>query len=150
MSVTIRRATPADAPVIAEFNRRMALETENKILDEATLSRGVAALLADTAKGFYLVADHGGDVVGQLLITMEWSDWRNGWFWWIQSVYVRADARRHGTFRSLFEEAVQLAATSNVVGLRLYVDRDNERAQQTYRSLDMEETNYHLYERMLK
>jgi GNAT superfamily N-acetyltransferase len=151
MPVTIRRAQTTDAAIIAEFNRRMAWETEHKELDGLTLAKGVAAALVDPGKGFYLLAELGGEVVGQLLITMEWSDWRNGWFWWVQSVYVREDARRSGIFRRLFTEVVRLAETNgDVVGLRLYVERENERAQRTYRSLEMSATVYELYERMLR
>ena len=94
MSLTIRRATPADAEIIAHFNRALAWESERKTLDAATLARGVRAVLADPAKGFYTLAERAGEPVGQVLVTFEWSDWRNGWYWWIQSVYVREDARR--------------------------------------------------------
>src|SRR5262245_58274830 len=151
MAVLVRRATPADADVIAHFNRCMARETEHRELEPTMLAAGVAALLADPAKGFYLVAETGSIVVGQLMITTEWSDWRNGWFWWVQSVYVHEDARRHGVFRTLFQEVIRLAnAAGNVVGIRLYVERDNRRAQQTYQSLGMTQTGYQLYERLLK
>src|SRR5262249_41167691 len=102
MNLTIRPATMSDADVICEFNRLMALETENKILDLAVLKPGVAAMLSDPHKGRYFVAIGEGQIVGQLGITLEWSDWRNGNFWWIQSVYVRKDARRHGVFRKLY------------------------------------------------
>jgi GNAT superfamily N-acetyltransferase len=151
MPLSIRRAAVADASTIAEFNRRMAWETEHKTLDQHTLAKGVAAVLADHAKGFYLIAEFGGESVGQLLVTPEWSDWRDGWFWWVQSVYVREDARRRGVFRGLFEEVVRLAGEAgDVVGVRLYVERDNARAQRTYGSLGMAETGYRLYERMLR
>src|SRR5215218_9623566 len=109
MTVTIRRGEPRDAAVVAEYNRRLALETEAKVLDPAVLARGVARVLGDPARGVYFVAERGGEVVGQLMLTFEWSDWRDGWLWWIQSVYVREDARRHGVFRQLFETAVQAA-----------------------------------------
>src|ERR1700684_4152850 len=99
MTVSIRRAKPNDHATVVEYNRRMAWETEQKRLDEHVLSQGVAAVLAEPAKGFYLVAERDGEVLGQLMITYEWSDWRNGFFWWIQSVYVREDARRLGVFR---------------------------------------------------
>jgi len=151
MPLSIRRASVTDASTIVEFNRRMAQETEHKTLDQQTLASGVAAVLTDPAKGFYLVAELAGEPVGQLLITPEWSDWRDGWFWWVQSVYVREDARRRGVFRGLFEEVVRLAAAAGeVVGVRLYVERDNARAQRTYSSLGMAESGYRLYERMLK
>src|SRR5438105_1452203 len=122
MPVQVRRATPADVPVIVEFNRRLAAETEDKALDPGVLTRGVLAALADPHKGPYFVAEEGDQVLGQLQITYEWSDWRNGWMWWIQSVYVRADARRRGVFRALFDHVAGAArADPEVVAVRLYV-----------------------------
>src|SRR5262245_20710416 len=106
MELTIRRATLDDADTIALFNSRMALETEGNSLDGPTVRAGVRAILADPSKGWYLVAEQGGNIVGQLMLTFEWSDWRNAWFWWIQSVYVREDARRHGVFRALYEHVL--------------------------------------------
>src|SRR5262245_46547470 len=107
MPPTVRRAEPSDAAAITEFNRLMALETEGKALDVAVLSSGVRAVLADPNKGRYFLAEDSGVVVGQLMITLEWSDWRDGWFWWIQSVYVRPEARRQGVFRSLYHHVEQ-------------------------------------------
>ena len=148
MVLTIRHATPADAAVVVEFNRRLALESEGKTLDLAVLTAGVTAGLADAARGRYFLAEADGEVVGQMMITFEWSDWRNGWFWWIQSVYVRADARRRGVFRRLYEHVRQLASQSpDVIGLRLYVERDNHPAQQTYAQLGMETTGYLVLEK---
>ena len=147
MSIAIRRATREDIPVIAAFNRNLAWETEHKKLDDSKLAPGVAAVFADPAKGFYLVAESQGDIVGQLMITFEWSDWRNGWFWWIQSVYIRADHRRQGVFRKLYEEAGRMGAErGDVVGFRLYVERDNEQGKRTYRGLGMEEIPFDLYQ----
>ncbi len=148
MSITIRPATMADAPIIAEFNRKIAWETEHKRLDDAKLVPGVEAIFADPGKGFYLVAESAGEVVGQLMITFEWSDWRNGWFWWVQSVYVRSDSRRVGIFRQLFQEAERLGQVKgDVVGFRLYVERDNSRGQETYRSLGMEEIPFKMFQK---
>jgi ribosomal protein S18 acetylase RimI-like enzyme len=150
MSVTIRPARPADAPVVAEFNLRLARETEDKVLDPAVLARGVGRLLADPTKGFYLVAEADGEVVGQVMATFEWSDWRDGWFWWVQSVYVRDDFRRAGVFRSLFAEMVRRAREAgNVVGLRLYVEKENHRAQATYEQLGLREAGYLVREGLL-
>ena len=149
-AVRIRRGEPRDAATIADFNARMAWETEHKLLDADILSRGVSRVFEDPAKGFYLVADLAGDVVGQLMITYEWSDWRDGWIWWIQSVYVRDDCRRRGIFRSLHEEAIRLArASGDVVGVRLYVERENTRAQATYERLGMCDPGYVVRELML-
>jgi GNAT superfamily N-acetyltransferase len=148
MAVTIRRATQADAPIIVHFNRRLAEESEGKNLDQAVLTAGVAAALADRHKALYFLAEEGSAVLGQLSVTTEWSDWRNGWLWWIQSVYVRADARRRGIFRALYEHVYQVArGDPEVIGLRLYVERDNHVAQQTYLRMGMEWANYLVLER---
>jgi ribosomal protein S18 acetylase RimI-like enzyme len=148
MPLTVRRAVPSDTPIVVEFNRRLALESEGKVLDPAILSAGVAAGLADPDKALYFLAESQGDVVGQLMLTREWSDWRNGWIWWIQSVYVRTDARRNGVFRTLYEHVHAAAvADPEVIGLRLYVEQENHAAQQTYARLGMERTNYLVLER---
>jgi GNAT superfamily N-acetyltransferase len=147
MLLTIRRGQPDDAPVVAEFNRLMARETEHRDLDAATVAAGVRAVLADPSRGAYFLAERDGEVVAQLMVTGEWSDWRNGWLWWIQSVYVRHDARRQGVFRALYEHVVRTAREdSGVVGLRLYVERDNHAAQQTYLNLGMRTTSYEILE----
>jgi ribosomal protein S18 acetylase RimI-like enzyme len=143
MAIQIRPARPSDAPVIIEYNRRMAEETEGKALDRAVLTAGVERALADPAKGRYFVGEEDGEVLGQMMVTWEWSDWRNGWFWWIQSVYVRADARRKGVFKGLYDHVCRTAKeTADVIGIRLYVDRDNQAAQKTYARLGMEVTEY--------
>ena len=148
MAVRVREATPADAAVVVEFNRLLAEESEGKQLDPAVLSVGVAAQLADPKKGRYFVAEEGGAILGQLGLTFEWSDWRNGWMWWIQSVYVRADARRRGVFHALFEHVREAALDhGQVVGLRLYVERENHGAQRTYKRLGMQATGYFVLER---
>jgi len=147
----VRLARPSDAADIVRFNAAMALETEHRALDAATLAAGVAAVLADARHGFYLVAESAGGNVGCLMITYEWSDWRNGQWWWLQSVYVREDFRRHGVFRALFAEVERrLRETPDAIGLRLYVERDNARAQRTYASLGMEETAYRVFEKTLR
>jgi ribosomal protein S18 acetylase RimI-like enzyme len=143
MVVTIRKAEPRDAAVVADFNRRLAWESEHKRLEPEVLARGVARILADPARGFYLVAESGGQVVGQVMATFEWSDWRDGWFWWVQSVYVREEHRRNGVFRALYGELVKRARDSgDVVGLRLYVEKDNARAQATYEHFGLMEAGY--------
>jgi ribosomal protein S18 acetylase RimI-like enzyme len=148
MPPTVRRATPADAGVITEYNLRLARESEGKELDPAVLSAGVAAVLGDPVRGLYFVAELDGRVVGQLMITTEWSDWRNGWIWWIQSVYVHEEARRQGVFRALYDHVVATArADGGVAGLRLYVESGNLAAQQTYRRLGMEPAGYFVLER---
>ncbi len=145
MALHIRPGTPSDAGVIAAFNAAIALETEGKTLHEPTVLAGVTAALADPAKGFYLLGERDGEVVGQLMVTTEWSDWRNGWYWWIQSVYVRPDARGAGVFRQLFSQLKGLAlADPTVIGLRLYVEHDNARAKGVYAALGMSEEPYTL------
>jgi ribosomal protein S18 acetylase RimI-like enzyme len=147
MSLSIRRATPDDETVLVAFNAALAWETEHKRLRPDVLSAGVRAVFTDSARGFYTMAEDAGEIVGQMMVTYEWSDWRNGWFWWVQSVYVREDARRKGVFRSLYKEVQQQAISDpTVIGIRLYVERDNIRAQATYRSLGMTETTYGLME----
>jgi ribosomal protein S18 acetylase RimI-like enzyme len=149
MPFTVRPARPDDLSVIAEFNRRLALESENLALDPQVLTAGVGKVLADPQRGRYFVADEAGEVIGQIMITYEWSDWRDGWIWWIQSVYVRADRRKAGVFRSIFELIEETARTEGgVVALRLYVEKDNHAAQTTYRRLGFEEMHFHLLQKL--
>jgi ribosomal protein S18 acetylase RimI-like enzyme len=145
----IRPAKAGDAAVLAEFNIAMARETEGKRLLPAVVGAGVKRMLAEPALGFYLVAEAGGAVAGSLMVTTEWSDWRNGRFWWIQSVYIRPEWRRRGVFRALYRELGEIAQREpDVCGFRLYVERENATAQATYRSLGMEGTDYLLFEQL--
>ena len=145
--IIIRKATYLDISNIVGFNNAMALETEGKTLDYITLKQGVSEILSDPLKGFYLIAVFSGTVVGQLMITSEWSDWRNGYFWWIQSVYIKQDHRKRGVYRALNEEVLSLAKNNgNICGIRLYVDRDNTIAQKVYHNLGMSTSNYDMYE----
>jgi GNAT superfamily N-acetyltransferase len=148
MALTVRRATADDLELIVDFNCRLAQESENKTLEPALITAGVLAALADPHKGPYYLAEEDGIVLGQMQVTFEFSDWRNGWFWWIQGVYVRADARKRGVFRALYEHVCQLARQDpEVIGLRLYVERDNQAAQQTYLRLGMAWSNYLILEK---
>ena len=148
MTIEVRRATAADVELVCEFNRLLALESESKTLDSSVLRVGVTAVLADPAKGLYFLATDGAAILGQIGVTYEWSDWRNGWFWWIQSVYVRPEYRRRGVFRSLFEHVEQAARQDpEVIGLRLCVERANTAAEQTYRTLGMDDTGYFVLEK---
>ena len=125
----------------------MAQETEGLALDADVVRPGVAAVLADDALGFYLVAEVDGQAAGQLMVTYEWSDWRNGLFWWIQSVYVRLEFRRRGVYSALHRHVAQAAREAGgVCGIRLYVEQDNTIAQQVYESLEMHRTRYQMYE----
>lgn len=146
-SPRIRAARASDAAIIARFNREMALETEQRKLSPPRVLRGVKALLADAAKGTYYVAESGGEVIGQLLITHEWSDWRNGNFWWIQSVFVAPEHRGRGVFKSLHAHIERLARQrKNVCGVRLYVDAHNTKAKDVYARLGLRATHYELWE----
>jgi GNAT superfamily N-acetyltransferase len=148
-AVLIRPALADDADTLAAFNAAMAWETEGKRLLPEVLGAGVRRLLAQPALGFYLVAVAGSQPVGCLMVTTEWSDWRNGRFWWIQSVYVRPEWRRRGVFRALYASVHAAAlAQPDVCGLRLYVEHENAVAQATYRSLGMARTDYLLFEQL--
>ena len=139
----VRPATLADLLTIVEFNRRLALETEAITLSVEVLTHGVRAALLDPHKARYFVAEIGGRVVGQIMHTREWSDWRNGHIWWLQSVYVAEEFRRSGVFRSLVEHLRAEAQSSpDVVGLRLYVEKHNDRAAATYDRLGLPEAGY--------
>ena len=147
IKITIREATREDTESIVRFQEGMALETEGKVLDEALLRDGITAIFDSTQKGFYIVAEVGSVVVGSLLITYEWSDWRNATFWWIQSVFVDANWRRKGVYRSMYEYVVNVAKSrKDICGIRLYVERTNTIAQETYKDLGMTHSHYDLYE----
>ena len=144
---TVRDARIDDIAFLVASNARMALETERKAHDRGTLERGIAAVFAQPARGFYLVAERAGEAVGCVLVTHEWSDWRNGDWWWLQSVYVVPAARRCGVFRALHAAVDRRArADPSVIGLRLYVEKDNHAAQATYAALGLHETHYRLLE----
>lgn len=143
----IRLAKKPDIDALVEFNQAMALETEGKRLDEATLTAGVRAVFASDERGFYAVAEENGRVLGGLLVTREWSDWRNAWFWWIQSVYVVPEARGKGLYRELSAFVWTMAREAgDVFGIRLYVEKENSVAQAVYQRLGMHETDYLMYE----
>lgn len=149
MPLLIRPACLDDLPNLIAWNAAMARETERKQLDAATLERGISAVFAKPQRGFYLVAERDGVAVGGLLVTYEWSDWRCGDFWWIQSVYVSPEARRGGVFRALYAEVAQRAGSAGAAGLRLYVETGNQRAQNTYADLGMQPCHYVMYEAAL-
>ena len=150
--MNIRLAQREDAPALVEFNQAMALETEGKRLASETLKNGVEAVFEDQKKGFYVVAedDDKNQIIGGLMVTFEWSDWRNAWFWWIQSVYIMPDFRGKGIYRLLYEFVKEKAAEAkNVCGFRLYVERENTGAQKVYEKLGMEESHYLMYEELI-
>jgi GNAT superfamily N-acetyltransferase len=147
MNFEIRRATVDDIETLVEFNQAMAFETEGKSLTAATLTRGVRAVFDSPGKGWYLIAIHNGVRAGSLLITPEWSDWRNADYWWIQSVYVSPEYRGKGVYTALHRRVEELARHEDgVCGLRLYVDSDNEVARTVYKNLGLVPSRYDLYE----
>lgn len=148
--IRVRRAGNDDAEVIAGFNSAMALETEDHVLRAETIAAGVRTALADERRALYFVAETGGRVVGQSMVTFEWSDWRDGDVWWLQSVYVHPDFRGRGVFRALHSEVERTARAAGAVGLRLYVWNANARAQATYAKLGWDDANYKVMERMFR
>ena len=150
MTFSLRAATLEDVPTLAAFQCAMALETEDHVLPEAVVTAGIKGLIAMPTRGrVWVAADQTDRCVGTASVTFEWSDWRAGTFWWLQSVYVTPSWRQRGVFRSLYEAVRREAlADPTGIGLRLYVERDNLRAQGTYRALGMEETDYRLFEEL--
>ena len=148
-STIIRSASPDDISDIAQFNIAMAQETEERQLDPETIQSGVSGVIQNHAHGFYLIAERDQVAVGSLLITFEWSDWRNGTLWWIQSVYVKPEHRRTGVFKALYDAVIARArAAKSVRGIRLYVEQENLDAQSVYQKLSMQKTPYQMFERM--
>jgi len=151
VDVQIRDAVPVDQPLIASFNSLLAEETEGKQLDPTLIGPGVSAILNDEGLGRYWLAEVDGAVAGQIMVTYEWSDWRNGMIWWIQSVYIPVEFRRMGVFRALYRHVESLVEDDqNACGLRLYVEKNNARAIQTYRDFKMSEPGYLVMESLAK
>ena len=151
IKIKIRKGEIADAERIARFNQNMAMETENIELIPEVILAGVKTMLSNPNLGFYLVAQNNDDIVASLMVTTEWSDWRNGQFWWIQSVYVESDWRRQGLYTRLYDSVKEMAeADSGVCGYRLYVEKENTRAQATYDKAGMKETHYKMYEELVE
>ncbi|MCU0473827.1 MAG: GNAT family N-acetyltransferase [Bacteroidales bacterium] len=148
--ISIRQATPKDAPSIIDFQQKMAWETEKMHLPPETVTKGVHGVFEDSSRGEYFVAESEGRAVASLLITYEWSDWRNCNVWWFQSVYVVPEYRRQGIFRKMYTHIRNLAEEQGIAGLRLYVETKNERAQKTYEALGMGSGHYSFYEWMRK
>jgi GNAT superfamily N-acetyltransferase len=147
--IEYREGRPADVPAIVEFQVAMARETEELDLDREVCARGVQALFDDPSRGRYFLAESGGAVIASLMITYEWSDWRNGNVWWIQSVYVRPESRRQRVYAGLYEHVKRLVgADDSVRGIRLYVDRRNTSAQDVYTKLGMNGEHYQVFEWM--
>jgi len=145
--MNIRKATFDDLNALVGFNQAMALETEDLQLDHDTLTKGVGTLLERSEKGFYLVAEVDGEIAGSLMVTFEWSDWRANDYFWIQSVYIRPQNRRQGIYSKLYQAVKDIAAEQGgAASFRLYVEKENIKAQQTYQALGMHECYYLMYE----
>lgn len=145
----IRLAEPRDLESLVTYNMALASETEDRQLERSLLQSGVESILADSTKGFYVVMEHRptGEMIGQLLITFEWSDWRNAVFWWLQSVYVHKDWRRKGVFKTLYDYVLaEGKRRGNVAGIRLYVEQDNAVAQQVYTQAGLSAVPYKVFE----
>lgn len=147
MSIPIRPAFLADALLLADWAKAMAFETERKILADDDISPGVRRAIEQVGLARYFIAELDGRPAGCLMLTYEWSDWRNGLWWWIQSVYVKPECRRQGVYRALYAHVQALAENDgDVQGIRLYVEKENQTAQQTYLSLGMHDSHYRVFE----
>jgi GNAT superfamily N-acetyltransferase len=148
--INIRKAKPADAGAIITFQKAMAMETEGLGLNDETIRDGVKAVFDDNGKGEYYVAEDEGKVVASLMITYEWSDWRNANVWWFQSVYVIPEYRRKGIFRMMYDYVRSEGEKVGIAGLRLYVESENHRAQKTYEAMGMNGSHYKTFEWMVR
>ncbi|MCG9754874.1 GNAT family N-acetyltransferase [Shewanella insulae] len=143
----IRKGQQSDLTALVQFNQAMANETEGLSLDQQTLTQGVQTLLENPARGFYLVAEEAGEILGSLMVTYEWSDWRAKDYYWIQSVYIRPQNRRQGIYAKLYQAVKQVAEDNGgAASFRLYVEQDNLKAQKTYEALGMKQSYYLMYE----
>ncbi|MCF8222832.1 MAG: GNAT family N-acetyltransferase [Bacteroidales bacterium] len=142
----IREARIIDADKIIGFQKKMAKETEDMSLNHEVINQGVYAVFADPARGKYYVAEDNGEVIGSLLITNEWSDWRNSFVWWFQSVYIEKNYRRRGIFKMMYNHIKENAINNGIAGLRLYVEVENTTAQKTYEAMGMSSSHYKMYE----
>lgn len=145
----IRKAYNTEIDTLVSFQLAMAKETEELELDSIKLKNGMQAVFDDPTKGCYFVAEKDGEIAGSLLITYEWSDWRNAQVWWIQSVYVRKNFRKQGIYKSLYHHIVNIVNNDDsIAGIRLYVDTTNKTAQKTYEKLGMDGGHYQMFEKM--
>jgi ribosomal protein S18 acetylase RimI-like enzyme len=147
--ITIRKSIASDIPILVDFQQKLALETESVSLDPQILKKGMQALFDDPSKGFYNVVEESGIVIGCHMVTYEWSDWRNGIVLWLQSVYVTESYRKKGIFKMMYDNILRIISEdASLIGLRLYVDKTNERAMKVYQSLGMNGDHYTVYEWM--
>ncbi len=149
INFVVSRGEVCDIDSIVQFQADMAMESEGCVLDKEKVTKGVTAAMLDDSKGIYCVAKYEGRTIGSLMITREWSDWNNEWYWWIQSVYVAPEYRRQGVYKAMYLKVKDAAKESNVSQVRLYVDKTNLSAQQAYRNLGMHESHYLMFEEEL-
>jgi GNAT superfamily N-acetyltransferase len=146
MTLIVRPAIAADLPTLLRFNAALAFETEGRTLDSARLRTGVESVLNDAEKGRYFIAEEHGRSVGQVLVTVEWSDWRNAYFWWLQNVYITERARGTGVFTAMYNHLEALAKDESACGMRLYVARANTSAQSSYYKVGMTDSGFVVFE----
>ena len=146
----IVRGEASDIDSIVQFQTDMAMESGGYTLDKEKVTKGVSAAMLDESKGIYWVAKYEGRTIGSLMLTREWSDWNNEWYWWIQSVYVIPEFRRQGVYKAMYQKVKDAAKENNVSQIRLYVDKTNHSAQKVYQNLGMHESHYLMYEENLK
>lgn len=145
----IERGAVCDIDSIVQFQADMAMESEGCVLDKEKVTKGVTAAMLDDSKGIYWVAKFEGRTIGSLMLTREWSDWNNEWYWWIQSVYVIPEFRRQGVYKAMYLKVKDAAKENNVSHIRLYIDKTNLSAQKVYQNLGMHESHYLMYEENL-
>ena len=150
MEYVIARGAVCDIDSIVQFQTDMAMESEGCVLDKEKVTKGVTAAMLDDSKGIYWVAKFEGRTIGSLMITREWSDWNNEWYWWIQSVYIIPEFRKQGVYKAMYLKVKDAAKENNVSQIRLYVDKTNLSAQKVYQKLGMHESHYLMYEENLK
>jgi ribosomal protein S18 acetylase RimI-like enzyme len=145
--ITIQKALSVHIDILIDFQQRLAYESEEVTLDSSTLRKGMEAMFADPGKGLYYIASDGDEVVGCHMITYEWSDWKNGMVWWLQSVYVKESHRKKGIFKMMYDNVISMIKKDpNLIALRLYVDKSNERAMKVYSAMGMDGSHYTVYE----
>lgn len=149
MKITIQKATAEHIGVLIDFQQRLALESEGIKLNGETLRKGMKAMFVDPSKGIYYVVKEEHEIIGCHMITYEWSDWRNGMVWWLQSVYVKESYRKKGIFKMMYDNLINIIKKDpQLIGLRLYVDKSNERALKVYEAMGMDGSHYTVYEWM--
>ena len=146
INFAVSRGEVCDIDSIVQFQADMAMESEGCVLDKEKVIKGVTAAMLDDSKGIYWVAKYEGRTIGSLMITREWSDWNNEWYWWIQSVYVTPEYRKRGVYKAMYQKVKDAAKENNVSQIRLYADKTNLSAQKAYQSLGMHESHYLMFE----